>query len=313
MIAALCQIALGDETLLPWRPSLPTQRGPLKSGGAIDEEIKGSIDVLFTDMPLTDSELDRARQVRGSRLLHFATGVTAVVPSYNVAGLQEPLRFSSEILAAIFLGTITQWNDPAIVAMNPGAPLPAEQIRVIGHAKADGSTYTWTDFLAKTNADWRQLVGRVRSLARFPAFARGETESDLAKLVKQTPNSITYTEFWASEKFDIPIGRVRNKSGHDIEPSADSIAAAALTASPTIQDDFRESITDASGPGDYPIASFTWIVIPDKFSDSEKRSAVTSLMKWILTQGQDSAHGAGMARLPADIAKREIQIIESVR
>jgi phosphate transport system substrate-binding protein len=117
----------------------------------------------------------------------------------------------------------------------------------------------------------------------LPTLARADTAQALGELVKHTPNSITYTEFWATKGLNLQIGRVKNRSGNCIEPSSASISAAALTAIPEIREDFRASITDTSGPNDYPIASFTWIVIPDKFSDSAKQSKVLSLLKWVLT------------------------------
>lgn len=211
IVAVLCcQIASGDETRRPPQPPQAARKSPIQWGETIEDEVQGSADVVLADLPLTDAELVR-HSPQGSRLIQIATAVTAVVPAYDVAGLQEPLRFSSETLAGIFLGTITRWNDPAIAALNPAARLPAAEIRVIGHAKADGSTYTWTDFLSKTNTEWLQLTGPTRSLHGFPAFGQGETATDLAQLVKQTPNSITYLEFWATGMSNLQVGRVEEQ------------------------------------------------------------------------------------------------------
>jgi phosphate transport system substrate-binding protein len=300
-----------DKTPPQW-PQLSTSHGPIKSGGTIKEAIQGSIDLLLTDMPMTDAELQQVHDMRGVRLLHVATAVTAVVPCYNLGGLKAPLNFSADTLAAIFLGKITKWNDPAILALNPSAHLPAADIIVIGHAMEDGSTYAWTDFLSKTNTDWRRSIGRVRSLVALPALARGQTSEDLAELVKHTPNSISYTELWAAKGQDIQIGRVKNRSGNCIDPSPASVAAAALTASPEIRDDFRASITDTKGPHDYPIASFTWIVIPNNFGDSEKRAVVISFLKWVLSEGQDSPESMNLGRLPRSVADGEIHLIDSL-
>ena len=210
-----------DKTPPQW-PQLSTSHGPIKSGGTIKEAIQGSIDLLLTDMPMTDAELQQVHDMRGVRLLHVATAVTAVVPCYNLGGLKAHLNFSADTLAAIFLGKITKWNDPAILALNPSAHLPAADIIVIGHAMEDGSTYAWTDFLSKTNTDWRRSIGRVRSLVALPALARGQTSEDLAELVKHTPNSISYTELWAAKGQSVQIGRVKNRSGNCIDPSPGS-------------------------------------------------------------------------------------------
>lgn len=300
-----------DKTQPQW-PQLSTSHGPIKSGGTIKEAIQGSIDFLLTDMPMTDAEMQQVRDMRGVGLVHVATAVTAVVPCYNLDGLKAPLNFSADTLAGIFLGKIKKWNDPAIVALNPSSHLPAADIIVIGHTMEDGSTYAWTDFLSKTNTDWRRSVGRVRSLVALPVLARAQSPEDLAELVKHTPNSISYAELWAAKGQNLQIGRVRNRSGHCIEPSPASVAAAALTASPGIRDDFRESITDTSGPGDYPIASFTWIVIPNTFGDAEKRDVVISFLKWLLTEGQDSTESMHFVRLPHQLADREIRLIDSL-
>ena len=301
-----------DKTPPQW-PQLSTSHGPIKSGGTIKEAIHGSIDLLLTDMPMTDAELQQVHDMRGVRLLHVATAVTAVVPCYNLGGLKAPLNFSADTLAAIFLGKITKWNDPAILALNPSAHLPAADIIIIGHAMEDGSTFALTDFLSKANPDWRRSVGRVRSLGALPALARGQSAEDLIELVKHTPNSISYTELWAAKGQDIQIGRVKNRSGNCIDPSPASVAAAALTASPEIRDDFRASITNTKGPHDYPIASFTWIVIPNNFGDSEKRAVVISFLKWVLTEGQDSPESMHLGRLPRSVADGEVHLIDSLQ
>ena len=293
-------------------PELSTSHGPIKSGGTIKEEIDAGLDMLLTDMPMTDAEMQLVYDTRGVRLLHVATAVTAVVPCYNIRGPSEPLNFSADTLAAIFLGKVTSWNEPAIVALNPSVHLPAADIIVIGHAIEDGSTYAWTDFLSKTNTEWRQSIGRVRSLKR-PAPLRGQTPEDLAMLVKRTPNSIAFTELWAAKGANLQLGRVRNRSGKYIDASPASITGAALSAAAEIHDDFRASITDSGGANDYPISSFTWVVIPARFPDSEKRSVVTSFLKWVITEGQRSLETNNLGPLPSKIAEWEIRAIESIR
>ena len=150
--------------------------------------------MLLTDMPMTAAELQQVQNTRGVRLLHIATAVTAVVPCYNVAALKEPLNFSADTLAAIFLGRITKWKDPVILALNPSSPLPAADIVVIGHATEDGSTYALTDFLTKTNGGLAAVCRPSRSLAALPAFTTGEDAERIVELVKRTPNSIGYME-----------------------------------------------------------------------------------------------------------------------
>lgn len=300
------------DTARTQQPQLSTSRARINSDGTIKEAMEGSLDFLLTDMPLTDDELKRVQDLRGVRLLHIATAVTAVVPCYNIVGPKDPLNFSSATLAGIFLGKITKWNDPALVALNPSSHLPATDIVVIGHSMEDGSTYTWTDFLSKTNLLWRQSVGKVRSFATLLG-AGGQRAENLAELVQQTPNSMSYMELLVAKGRNLQIGRVKNRSGNFIDPSPTSVRAAALTASQQIRDDFRASITDTSGPLDYPIASFTWIVVPNPFRDSGHRSAVLSFLKWVLTDGQNSPESMHLARLPLTIAQHEIHMIDSLR
>lgn len=309
---ALVSRALPFDTTKPQWPQLSTSHGPVKSGGTIKEEIQGSIDLLLTDMPMTDDELRQARNARGVNLLHVATAVTGVVPCYNIEGTKEPLNFSASVLAGIFLGKITKWNDPAITGLNPTAHLPATEITLVGHAQEDGSTYAWTDFLSKTSPEWKRSVGRVRSLFGQPVLLRGRTQEEVADLVKRTPNSMSYVELWAAEDSATQFGRIKNRSGRCIGASPASTTAAARTASTGIVNDFRASITDTTGSEDYPVASFTWVVIPDRFGDSEKRSVVLSFLKFVLTDGQASPESEHLGRLPRSVADRELQMLSSV-
>jgi phosphate transport system substrate-binding protein len=157
---------------------------------------------------------------------------------------------------------------------------------MIGHTMEDGSTYALSDFLAKTNPEWQRRVGHVRTLVGQAILVSGQSEEDIASLVKATPNSIAYTELWAAQGNGLQIGRVKNSSGRFIEATPASIAAAAQTAVPANGDDWRISITDSPGTSDYPIASFTWIVMPDSFRNAETAATVIAFVKWVLMAGQ---------------------------
>ncbi len=195
------------------------------------------------------------------------------------------------------------------MALNPSSYLPADDIVVIGHASDDGSTYALSDFLSKTDVQWRRSVGIVRSLKPQAGAPRGHGPEELASLVDRTPNSITYMELWAAKSQDLEIGNIRNRSGRYVQASPASAAAAAKTAGLEAGNDFRTSITDSSGANDYPIASFTWVVVPSDFGDSEKRTVVISFLKWVLTEGQDSTEAMQFGRLPSSlIAKPKLLI-----
>ena len=301
-----------DKTPISRWPQLSTSHGPIKSGGSIKEVIDGSIDLLLTDMPMTDAELQIVYERRRIRLAHIATAVTTVVPCYNLRGVRQPLKFSSETLAAIFLGKITKWNDPALQVLNPVAHLPAADIVVIHHAADDGSTFALSDFLTKTDSQWRHSVGTVRSFSSTqPSALQAPSQEDVAALVKRTPYSIAYMELWAARSQGLDMGSVKNRSGHFIQASPVAATSAAQNAIPSSGDDFRASITDANGVDDYPVASFTWVVVPRSFADPEKRSVVSSFLKWVLSEGQDSTEAMQFGRLPARVASREIGIIDS--
>lgn len=311
LLCAATVAAPFDKTPPGW-PSGLTNRQLITSGRSIQQALEGTVDLLLTDMPMTDAELSQVQDRRGVHLIHIATAVTAVVPCYNLAGIREPLNFSADVLARIFEGKISKWNDPAITAMNPDAHLTPRNIVVVGHAVEDGSTYTLTDFLSKATKQWKESMGPVRSLVDAHAVVSAERAEDIPQLVKQTPDSISFTELWAAKQQNIQIGRVRNSSGRYIEAGRASMAAAAQTAAHQIHTDFRASITNTHGPYDYPLASFTWVVIPDSFGDPGKSDEVVSFLKWILTDGQASSALVNLAPLPRTIADRELTILASL-
>lgn len=313
-MAGLAGTIAGFDTPKNQWPQLFTSHGqPLNITGSIQEAIQGAIDFLITGIPMDDDELRQVYKARGVNLIHVATAITAAVPCYNVKGIDAPLSFSADALSGIFLGRIRKWNDPALTALNPGIKLPDAEIIVIGHMGEDGSTYAWNDFLSKTNREWRNTIGNARALLKPAALARGESEDEVAVLVGRTPNSFGYVELWSAKNHKIQIGRVRNRSGRYVEPSTESLSAAAMTATPEILRDVRSSITNTSGPGDYPISILTWIVVPDAVPDSERRSLVLSFLRWILTEGQRTPASTFHGRLPHTVITRELHVIESLR
>lgn len=189
-ISGMAGLVVGFDTPKAQWPKLFTNQGePVKVAESIQESIRGSVDLLVTGIPMTDGELRQVYKVRGVRLLHIATAVTAAVPCFHIDGIDRPLNFSAETLSGIFLGNITNWNDPALAAQNPDVKLPSAGIVVIGHAGEDGSTYAWSDFLSNANREWRESVGNVRTLSKPSVPVRGKSEDDVAVLVWQTPNS----------------------------------------------------------------------------------------------------------------------------
>jgi len=264
----------------------------------------GEVDFGASDMPLT------ADQLRDSRLRQFATVLGAVVPIYNVKGVPDGLNLSAEVLADIFLGKIQSWDAPEIRQINKHVRLPNEKIAVVHRSDGSGTTYAWTDFLSKSSAEWKKIVGSGTTVS-WPVGAGAERNQGVADTVYKTPNSIGYVEFIYALQHQLNFAAVRNRSGEYVKADLDSVTAAAKSAALTGENKFRDSITDAAGKHTYPIASFTWLLIPAESTDSKTHRALTELLRWILTAGQKQSQSLGYAPLPPDIASRELRSLES--
>src|SRR6266568_2195021 len=251
------------------------------SGGGIKQLTAQTVFFGASDMPMTDEQLKAAP----GPILHFPTVLGAVVPVYNVAAGQ-PLKFSGQLLAGIYLGRITKWNDPAIAKLNPGVPLPATDIAVVHRSDGSGTNFIFCDFLSKTSPEFKQRVGASTSV-QWPAGVGGKGNEGVAGLVKQTPGAIGYVELIYALQNKIPFGAVQNKSGTFVTASLESVTAAATGVN--MPDDFRVSITNPDGKDAYPIASFTWILLNQNPSDKESARTMVDFMKWALTDGQKFA------------------------
>jgi len=269
------------------------------SGGGIKQ--LGAQTVFFgaTDGPMTDEQLKAAP----GPVLHFPTVLGAVVPIYNVEGLEQPLRFTGPLLANIYLGKITKWNDPAIAAVNPGLKLPATDIAVVHRSDGSGTTYIWCDYLSKVWPEFKQKVG-VATSVNWPAGVGAKGNEGVAGLVRQTPGAIGYVELIYASHNNILYGSVQNKAGEHVNATLQSVTAAA--AGVAVPDDFRVSITDAGGKDAYPISSFTWILLYQNPSDKERARVMSDFMKWALTDGQKFAPDLGYAPLPQPVVEKEM-------
>ncbi len=278
------------------------------SGGGIRQVLAGTVDFGATDGPMTDEQLGQAK----TKILHFPTVLGAVVPTYNIPGVTAELNFTQEALAGIFLGRITKWNDPAIAGPNRGVNLPANDIVVVHRSDGSGTTYVWTDYLAKVSGEWKDKVGKNTSV-NWPAGLGGKGNEGVAGLVKQTPNSIGYVELIYAVQNNMPYGRVRNSSGKFIKAELSSVTAAAAGAAKNMPEDFRVSITDAPGATAYPISSFTWLLIPAQISDASKRDALKGFVRWMLSDGQNYAEGLHYAKLPKEVVQQEMKALAQIQ
>jgi phosphate transport system substrate-binding protein len=278
------------------------------SGGGIRQLLDKTVDFGASDGPMTDEQLKQA----SVPILHFPTVLGADVPSYNLPGVSAELNFTPEALGGIFLGKITKWNDPAITSANPGVKLPGDDIVVVHRSDGSGTTYIWTDYLSKISPEWKQKVGTATSV-NWPVGLGGKGNEGVAGLVQQTPNSLGYIELIYAIQNKIAYGRVKNSSGAFVKADLASVSAAAAAVAKFMPDDFRVSITNPEGKAAYPIASFTWLLIPAKFTDTAKRDVVKDFLKWMMTDGQQSCEALSYAKLPKEIVAKEMKAIAQIQ
>jgi phosphate transport system substrate-binding protein len=290
-------------------PNVQINYQSIGSGGGIRQLIDKTVDFGASDGPMTDDQLKQA----SVPILHFPTVLGADVPSYNLKGVTAELNFTPEALAGIFLGKITKWNDPALVSANPGVNLPKDDIVVVHRSDGSGTTYIWTDYLSKVSPEWMTKVGKATSV-NWPVGLGGKGNEGVAGLVEQTPGSMGYIELIYAVQNHIAYGKVKNQAGAFVKADLASVSAAAAAVAKTMPADFRVSITDPTGnKAAYPIASFTWLLIPSKFTDATKRETVKDFLKWMMTDGQSYCEALSYAKLPKDVVTKEVKAIASIQ
>ena len=282
------------------------------SGGGIKQVTEGTVDFGATDGPMNDEQLKTYQDKHGSAILHFPTVLGAVVPTYNIPGVTATLNFTPEALAGIYLGKVTKWNDPLIADVNKGVNLPANDILVVHRAESSGTTYVWTDYLSKVSEEWKTKVGKATAV-KWPVGLGGQGNEGVTGTVKNTPNSIGYVELIYAESNKIPHGNVKNAAGVFVKASLAGVTAAAAGAAKEMPDDFRVSITNAPGKDAYPISSFTWLLIPSKFTDASKRDALKGFVTWMLADGQNYVEALSYAKLPKEVVAKEKKALANIQ
>lgn len=272
------------------------------SGAGIRQLTEGTVDFGASDGPMTDEQLQAAKEKRGFDIIHIPTVLGAVVPAYNLPGLKGDIKLSGETLAGIFLGKITSWNDPALAKDNPGLQLPNKPIVVVHRAEGSGTTYIFTDFLSKVSSEWKDKVGKGTSV-QWPTGLGQQGNEAVAGMVRQKEGAIGYVELIYALQSKIDFGLVKNAAGKFVKGSLESTTAAAASAT-DIPDDFRVSITNAPGDKSYPIASFTWLLIPGKWSDAGKGKAMVDFLNWMLNSGEGMVQTLDYAPLPKNVAAK---------
>jgi phosphate transport system substrate-binding protein len=231
-----------------------------------------------------------------------------IVPTYNIPGVSQELKLTPEALAGIYLSKIKKWNDPELTKANPGVKLPDSEIVVVHRSDGSGTTFVWTDYLAKVSPEWKSKVGSSTSVS-WPVGLGASGNPGVAGVVKETPNSIGYVELIYAIQNKMAYGSLRNAAGVFLKADLDSVTEAAAAAAKSMPADFRVSITNAPGKKAYPIATFTYLLIPSKIADPAKKKAIVAFLHWMLTDGQKYAAPLAYAPLPKDVvAKEEKQI-----
>jgi phosphate transport system substrate-binding protein len=282
------------------------------SGGGIKQVTEGTVDFGASDGPMNDDQLKAFQDKHGFAILHFPTVLGAVVPTYNIPGVTTDLNFTPEALSGIFLGKITKWNDPVIAGANKDVKLPGNDIVVVHRSDGSGTSYIWTDYLSKVSDEWKSKVNKGASVS-WPVGLGGKGNEGVAGLVKQTANAFGYVELIYAIQNKMPYGAVKNSSGAFVKADLAGVTAAAAGAAKSMPDDFRVSITDAPGKAAYPISSFTWLLIPAKFSDGAKRDALKGFVKWMLADGQNYAESLSYAKLPKEVVAKEIKALDGIQ
>jgi len=288
-------------------PDIQINYQSIGSGGGIRQVLAGTVDFGASDGPMSDEQLSQSKV----KILHVPTVLGAVVPAYNVPGVSGEVKFTPEVIAGIFLGKITNWNDKAIAASNPEYKFPDQPIVVVHRSDGSGTTYIFTDYLSKISPEWAGSAGKGTSV-KWPVGLGGKGNEGVAGVVRQMQGAIGYVELIYAVQNKIPYGSVKNAAGSFVKASLESVTAAAGSMK-TMPADFRVSITNAPGKDAYPIASFTWLLIPAQSKDAARGKIIADFLKWMVDDGQKMTAALTYAPLPDSVAQKVKDEIKQVR
>jgi len=279
-------------------PDVKLNYQSIGSGGGIRQFSDGTVDFGGTDAPMSDSAIAAI----GGNVLHIPTVLGAVVAAYNLPDVAQVVRLTPDVLADIFLGTVTKWNDARIASVNVGLTLPNQDIIVVHRSDGSGTSFVWTDYLSKVSPEWSQKVGKGPSV-NWPVGLGGRGNEGVAATVRQTPGAIGYVELGYALINKMAFATLRNQAGNFVVASLESVTAAAAGAMKDMgaNTDFRVSITNSAGAQAYPAASFTWLLVHKTYADSAKGRALVQFIWWAETDGQAKAPELGYAPLPKEM------------
>ncbi len=284
---------------------------PIGSGGGVQQIVAGTVDFGASDTPMKDSELAAAKF---GPVLHIPLTLGAVIPAYNVKGAQTGLKFDGDTLGKIFAGKVTKWNDPALLALNPGTSLPDQPIAVAHRSDGSGTTAVWTDYLTKESPTWVQALGGPdRSFGKdiaWPVGIGGKGNEGVSGVINQTDGSIGYVELSYALAQNLNYGLVKNKAGNFIQPCVATITAG--TQGIAYPPDLRVSLTDGPDPNAYPISGTTYGLVYQKQTDAAKAKALVNFFSWTLSNGQDEAASVNYAPLGKELQGLAMGLIQKI-
>ena len=272
------------------------------SGAGIRQIIEGTVDFGASDGPMSDQQLKDAKSKRGTEILHIPTVLGGVVVCYNLPGMGKGLKLDGIVLADIFLGKITKWNDKRITDLNPGMDIPNKPVLVTHRSDGSGTSFIFTNYLSKVSKEWSDKV-RFGTSVNWPVGLGGKGNAGVAGLVKQTEGAIGYVELAYAIHNNIPFAKMKNKSGKYVEANFKTVSAAAAGASKNMPSDLRAIITDADGENSYPISGFTWLLIYKNMKDKIKTVELVKFLKWAMEKGEAYAEELYYSPLPNSVIK----------
>jgi len=287
-------------------PEVEINYQPIGSGGGIRQVTSGTVDFGATDGPMSDEQI-KASKVP---LQHIPTVMGSVVPAYNIPGVKEELKFTPDVLANIFLGKITTWNDPAIQNLNKDVKLPNQNINVVHRSDGSGTTYVFTDYLSKVSPDWKGGPGKGTSI-KWPVGIGGKGNEGVAGTIRAVDGTIGYVELIYALQNKITFGSVKNAAGSFVKADLQNTSAAANGVK--IPDDYRVSITNSPNKDAYPIATFTWLLIPTKPADANKGKIIKDFLSWMIDDGEKMVEQLSYAPLPQELQGRVKNTIQKMQ
>jgi phosphate transport system substrate-binding protein len=270
------------------------------SGAGIKQLQAGTVDFGASDAFMSAEQIS---ETPGGNVLNLPATMGAVVIAYNLPGVDTGMHLDGKTLAEIFMGDITNWNAPEIAALNPGMSLPNLAITIVHRADGSGTTNIFTNYLTKVSTEWAGAVGTATAV-KWPTGVGAKGNEAVAGVVRQVAGAIGYVELAYVIQNKMTYAFIKNRSGHFIEPSIESVSKAADGALATMPGDFRVYFTNAHGAESYPICGFTWFLVPAHFGDAAKGKAFVDFLNWSMDQGQKEAPSLDYAPLPDSLVSK---------